>query len=175
MTVDLRERIRNIPDFPKPGIVFRDITPLLLDPASLDLAVRGIASWARPLHVDLVLAAEARGFILGGAVARELGAGFVPARKPGKLPSATVSAEYVLEYGVDALEVHKDALAGGARVLVHDDLLATGGTAAALCELVEQAGAVVAGCAFIVELAFLNGRERLAPHDVHSLIVYEGG
>jgi adenine phosphoribosyltransferase len=111
--------------------------------------------------------------MLGGAVAAKIGAGFIPARKPGKLPRETNSVEYVLEYGVDALEVHKDALAGGARVLVHDDLLATGGTAKALCELVEQAGAVVAGCAFIVELSFLSGRERLAPYDVHSLISYE--
>jgi adenine phosphoribosyltransferase len=111
--------------------------------------------------------------MLGGAVAAQIGAGFIPARKPGKLPREVNSVEYVLEYGVDALEVHKDALAGGARVLVHDDLLATGGTARALCELVEQAGAHVAGCGFIVELAFLGGRERIAPHDVHSLIVYE--
>jgi adenine phosphoribosyltransferase len=173
MTVDLRSRIREIPDFPKPGIVFRDITPLLLDPAALDFAVAGIASWARPLHVDLVLAAEARGFILGAAVARELGVGFVPARKPGKLPWDTVSAEYVLEYGVDALEMHADALADGTRVLLHDDLLATGGTAHALAELAEGAGAVIAGCAFLVELSFLGGREKLAPYDVHALVSYD--
>jgi len=171
--MDLRERIRNIPDFPKPGIVFRDITPLLLDPASLDAAVAGIASFARPLSVDLVLAAEARGFILGAAVARELGVGFVPARKPGKLPWDTVSAEYVLEYGVDALEMHADALADGTRVLLHDDLLATGGTAAALASLAEGAGAVIAGCAFLVELSFLGGREKLAPYDVHALVSYD--
>jgi adenine phosphoribosyltransferase len=170
---DLRARIRNIPDFPKPGIVFRDITPLLLDPESLDFAVRGIAAWARPLHVDLVLAAEARGFILGAAVARELGVGFVPARKPGKLPWDTVSAEYVLEYGVDALEMHADALADGTRVLLHDDLLATGGTAQALAQLAEGAGAVIAGCAFLVELTFLGGREKLAPYDVHALVSYD--
>jgi adenine phosphoribosyltransferase len=173
MTVDLRARIREIPDFPKPGIVFRDITPLLLDPASLDFAVAGIASWARPLHVDLVLAAEARGFILGAAVARELGVGFVPARKPGKLPWDTVSAEYVLEYGVDALEMHADALADGTRVLLHDDLLATGGTAHALAELAAGGGAVIAGCAFLVELSFLGGREKLAPYDVHALVSYD--
>jgi adenine phosphoribosyltransferase len=171
--MDLRERIRNIPDFPKPGIVFRDITPLLLDPATLDAAVAGIASWARPLNVDLVLAAEARGFILGAAVARELGVGFVPARKPGKLPWDTVSAEYVLEYGVDALEMHADALADGTRVLLHDDLLATGGTARALAELAEGAGAVIAGCAFLVELSFLGGRDKLAPYDVHALVSYD--
>ncbi len=169
----LRSRIRDIPDFPKPGIIFKDITPLLLDPAALDAAVSAIADWARPRRIDLVLAAEARGFILGGAVARELGAGFVPARKPGKLPSQTVSAEYVLEYGVDALEMHADALADGARVLLHDDLLATGGTARALAELAEGRGAVIAGCAFLVELAFLGGREPLAGYDVHALVAYD--
>jgi adenine phosphoribosyltransferase len=171
-TVDLRGLIRDIPDFPRPGIVFKDITPLLLDPAALDHAISGLAELARPLSVDLVVAAEARGFILGAALARQLGAGFVPARKPGKLPSETVSAEYTLEYGIDALEVHADALAGGTRVLVHDDLLATGGTAAAVCELVADLGGVVAGCAFLVELSFLRGRQRLAPHAVHALIEY---
>jgi adenine phosphoribosyltransferase len=169
----LRERIREIRDYPKPGIVFRDITPLLLDPHALDESTRALAEWARPRDVDLVVAAEARGFILGGALARELGAGFVPARKPGKLPHDTVSAEYILEYGVDALEMHADALAHGARVLVHDDLLATGGTARALCDLVESAGAHVVGCAFVVELAFLAGRERLEGFDVHTLVAYD--
>src|SRR4051795_5095062 len=173
--MDLRDYIRDIPDFPKEGIVFKDITPLLLDPAALDFTVSSIASYARPLGVDLVVAAEARGFILGAAVARELGVGFVPARKPGKLPAETVSAEYILEYGVDALEMHADALRDGARVLLHDDLLATGGTARALCELAEGAGAIVAGCAFVVELAFLDGRRRLAPYDVHTLIAYAAG
>jgi adenine phosphoribosyltransferase len=171
--VDLRSHIRDIPDFPKPGIVFKDITPLLLDPAALDAAVEGLAAWARPLNVDLVAAAEARGFIVGGALARELGVGFVPARKPGKLPHETVSAEYVLEYGVDALEMHADALADGARVLLHDDLLATGGTARALAELVEGAGAHIVGCGFLVELSFLGGREKLAGYDVHALVSYD--
>jgi adenine phosphoribosyltransferase len=171
-TVDLRKLVRDIPDFPRPGIVFKDITPLLLDPAALDQAVSELAALARPLSVDLVVAAEARGFILGAALARELGAGFVPARKPGKLPSETVSAEYTLEYGIDALEMHADALAGGIRVLVHDDLLATGGTAAAVCELVQELGAVVAGCAFLVELSFLGGRARLAPREVLAVIDY---
>jgi adenine phosphoribosyltransferase len=170
--VDLRKLVRDIPDFPRPGIVFKDITPLLLDAAALDQAVSTLAALARPLSVDLVVAAEARGFILGAALARELGVGFVPARKPGKLPSETVSAEYVLEYGIDALEMHADALAGGIRVLVHDDLLATGGTAAAVCKLVEELGAVVAGCAFLVELGFLEGRARLAPHEVLTVIEY---
>jgi adenine phosphoribosyltransferase len=169
---DLRTFVRDIPDFPKPGIVFKDITPLLLDAGALDAAVGGLADLARPLEVELVVAAEARGFILGAALARELRAGFVPARKPGKLPHETVSAEYVLEYGVDALELHADALAGGARVLVHDDLLATGGTAAAVCELVEGLGAEVVACSFLVELKFLAGRERLAPREVHALIDY---
>jgi len=171
-TVDLKGLVRDIPDFPRPGIVFKDITPLLLDAAALDQAVSELAALARPLSVDLVVAAEARGFILGAALARELGVGFVPARKPGKLPSQTVSAEYVLEYGIDALEMHADALAGGIRVLVHDDLLATGGTAAAVCKLVEELGAVVAGCAFLVELSFLDGRARLAPHEVLTVIEY---
>ena len=171
--MDLAAKIRDIPDFPKPGILFKDITPLLLDPAALDAAVVELAAYARPLEVDFVVAAEARGFILGAALARELGAGFVPARKPGKLPAATVSAEYILEYGVDVLEMHADALKDGARVLLHDDLLATGGTARALAELVERTGAVVAGVAFLVELTFLGGREKLAPYDVHSLIAYD--
>jgi len=171
--VDLRAHIRDIPDFPKPGIVFKDITPLLLDAEALAAAIGGLVDYARPLGIDLVVAAEARGFILGGAIADALGAGFVPARKPGKLPSKTVSAEYILEYGVDALEVHADALAQGARVLVHDDLLATGGTARALCELVEKLGGHVMGCAFLVELAFLGGRERLSPFDVQALVAYD--
>ncbi|MEA2126986.1 MAG: adenine phosphoribosyltransferase [Solirubrobacteraceae bacterium] len=170
---NLRAFIRDIPDYPQAGIVFRDITPLLLDASALDAAVTGLVDWVRPRDVDLVVAAEARGFILGGAVARQIGAGFVPARKPGKLPHDTVSAEYILEYGVDALEMHADALAHGTRVLVHDDLLATGGTARALCELVERAGGVVVGCAFLVELAFLDGRTALAGRDVQSLITYE--
>ena len=170
--IDLRSYVRDIPDFPRSGIVFKDITPLLLDRHALGTAIDGLVAYARPLGVELVVAAEARGFILGGALARALGAGFVPARKPGKLPHETVSAEYLLEYGVDALEVHADALAGGARVLVHDDLLATGGTARAVCDLVSGLGAHVVGCAFLVELAFLGGRARLAPHDVFALIEY---
>ncbi len=172
-SVDLRALVRDIPDFPQPGIVFKDITPLLLDAEALDNAVSGLAQMIAPQAVDLVVAAEARGFILGAALARELGAGFVPARKPGKLPHQTVSAQYALEYGIDALEVHADALAGGARVLVHDDLLATGGTAGALCELVGNLGAEIVGCAFLVELSFLGGRQRLAGHEVHSLIDYD--
>jgi adenine phosphoribosyltransferase len=171
--VELRDHIRDIPDFPKPGIVFKDITPLLLDPKAMDFAVRELAGWAREREVELVVAAEARGFILGATIARELGVGFVPARKPGKLPHETISAEYMLEYGVDTLELHADALAHGTRVLVHDDLIATGGTARAVCELVRRLGGEVAGCAFVIELAFLHGRDALAEYDVHSLIAYE--
>ena len=171
---DLRALIRDIPDFPKPGIVFKDITPLLLDPRAVDAAVEAIAAWAAPREVDYVVAAEARGFVLGGAIAARIGAGFVPARKPGKLPHDTVSAEYVLEYGIDVLEMHEDALGEGTRVLIHDDLLATGGTARALAELIERLGGIVAGCAFLVELAFLDGRRRLEGFDVHSLVSYDG-
>jgi len=171
--MDLREFIRDIPDFPRPGIGFKDITPLLLDPLALDGAVAGLEAFAEPLGVQLVMAAEARGFFLGAALARQLGAGFVPARKPGKLPSQTVSAEYALEYGNDVIEVHADALAGGARVLIHDDLLATGGTARALCDLAEGLGAQIVGCVFLVELSYLGGRERLAPHDVYAVIDYD--
>jgi adenine phosphoribosyltransferase len=165
--------IRSIPDFPKRGIVFRDITPLLASATGLDAAVGALADSARDLRPDVLIGPEARGFLLGPAVARELGAGFVLARKPGSLPHDTVSADYSLEYGADSLELHADAFAPGARVLIHDDLLATGGTAGALCALVEQLGGTVVGCAFLIELAFLGGRERLAPHDVRALISYD--
>jgi adenine phosphoribosyltransferase len=168
----LRGLIREIPDFPQAGIGFKDITPLLADPGGLAEAVRALADYARPLRVDCVVAAEARGFLLGPALALELCAGFVLARKPGKLPYDTVSAEYALEYGASQLELHSDAVRDGARVLVHDDLLATGGTAAALCELVESLGGEVVGCGFLIELSFLKGRERLAPRDVHALLSY---
>jgi adenine phosphoribosyltransferase len=171
--VNLRSYIRDIRDFPKPGIVFKDITPLLLDSRALDHTIQLLARQAEELDVDYVVAAEARGFVLGAALAARAGAGFIPARKPGKLPGETASVEYALEYGVDALHVHADALSGGARVLVHDDLIATGGTAAAMCELVEKVGAQVVGCAFVIELSFLGGRERLAPRPVRSLIQYE--
>ena len=171
--LDLRDFVREIPDFPRSGIAFKDITPLLHNPAALDAAVEGLAEFGRGLEVQFVVAAEARGFILGGALARELDAGFIPARKPGKLPYETISAEYELEYGLDELEMHADALAGGARVLIHDDLLATGGTARALCDLVARTGAEIMGCAFLVELSFLNGRAQLEPYRLHSLVAYE--
>ena len=169
----LEDHIQDIPDFPKPGIVFKDITPLFLDPAALRFATEELASYAREREIDFVVSAEARGFVLGAAVAVAADAGFILARKPGKLPREVSSVEYALEYGVDALEVHSDAVRGGARVLVHDDLLATGGTAGALCGLVEQAGGVVAGCAFVIELGFLNGRERLDGYDIRSLVVFD--
>jgi adenine phosphoribosyltransferase len=169
----LRKLIRDIPDFPQPGILFKDITPLMADPRALALAVEGLAEYARPLKPDCVIAAEARGFLLGPAVAIALGAGFVLARKPGKLPYETVKAEHLLEYGSSQLELHTDAIGPGARVLVHDDLLATGGTARALCDLVAQLGGEVVGCGFLVELAFLKGRERLAPNQAHALLTYE--
>jgi adenine phosphoribosyltransferase len=169
---DLRALIREIADFPRPGIGFKDITPLLADADALAEAVRGLADYARPLGVECVIAAEARGFLLGPALALELGAGFALARKPGKLPYETVSAEYLLEYGAGQLELHTDAVAAGRRVLVHDDLLATGGTAATLCELVEQLGGEVVGCGFLIELAFLQGRERLSGRDVHALLTF---
>ena len=173
MTYDLARHIRSIPDFPKEGINFFDITPLMASHEGLDAAVLALADYARDLDVDVVIAAEARGFLLGTALAREIGAGFVLARKPSKLPYDTISAEYALEYGTDTLELHSDAVAHGARVLVHDDLLATGGTAKALCRLVEQLGGTVVGCGFLIELAFLNGRAKLEPYDVHALLRYD--
>jgi adenine phosphoribosyltransferase len=171
--LDLRQYIRDVPDFPEPGIVFKDLTPLLLEPSALDYAVARLADYARPLGVELIVAAEARGFILGGALAHELGVGFVPARKAGKLPHETVSIQYGLEYGLDELHVHADALSGGTGILVHDDLLATGGTAKATVDLVERLGGRVLGCAFVVELAFLKGREQLAGYDVRALVTCE--
>lgn len=172
MTVDLEAKIRDIPDFPKQGIVFKDIMPLLADAETFHATIDLLAEFGESRKPDLVLGAEARGFMLGGALAYKLGCGFVAARKPGKLPWETVSAEYALEYGVDSLELHADAIRAGARVLVHDDLLATGGTARAKVELVEQLGGEVVGLAFVIELAFLNGREKLEGYDVHSLIQY---
>ena len=172
MTVDLRQRVREVPDFPRPGVGFKDITPLLADPEALRQAVRDLSAWGRERRPDLVLGAEARGFILGAAVACDIGCGFVPARRPGKLPPETVSATYALEYGENALEVHPTAIAKGTRVLIHDDVLATGGTVEAIGGLVESLGGEVVGCAFIIELSFLGGRERLAGYELHSLITY---
>ena len=170
--VDLRTKIRDVPDFPQPGIVFKDIMPLLADEQAFSQLIDELAAWAEEREPEIVLGAEARGFITGGALAYKLGSGFVAARKPGKLPWKTVSATYALEYGTDSLELHADAIKEGARVLIHDDVLATGGTAKAKIELVEQLGGVVVGVLFIISLEFLNGREKLAGYDVHSLIQY---
>jgi adenine phosphoribosyltransferase len=172
VSIDLKARIREVPDFPRPGVGFKDITPLLLDPEALGQAVRELAAWSSERRPDLVLGAEARGFILGAAIACEVGCGFVPARRPGKLPPETVSATYALEYGQNALELNSHAIAKGARVVIHDDVLATGGTVEAIAGLVEQLGGEVVGACFVIELSFLGGRERLAGRDLHSLITY---
>jgi adenine phosphoribosyltransferase len=168
--MDLREHVREIDDFPRQGISFKDITPLLADPDATAEALRLLVEHARGHEPELVVGIEARGLILGGALAHELGVGFVPARKPGKLPAETVSVSYELEYGIDALEVHADAIGPGARVVLHDDLIATGGTAAATVEAIERLGGVVVCCEFLVELEFLRGRERLGDRDVLALI-----
>ena len=170
--MNLEDKIRDVPDFPEPGIVFKDIMPLLADPATLHETVDLLAEWIEPRKPDVIIGAEARGFILGAALAYKLGCGFVAARRPGKLPWKTVSATYALEYGENALELHADAITPGARVLVHDDLLATGGTAAAICDLVEQLGGEIVGLAFVIELTFLEGRKLLEKRDVFSLITY---
>jgi adenine phosphoribosyltransferase len=166
----LAKILRDIHDFPKPGIVFKDITPLLSDPAALSLAVEFLTQPFRDKHVDLVVGAESRGFIFGTAVARNLSAGFVPIRKPGKLPYKTKRVEYALEYGTDAMEIHEDAISPGDSVLMIDDLLATGGTMAACCELVQSLGGNIVGVAFLIELTFLNGREKFSGMPVHSVI-----
>ena len=172
MTLDLRDRIRDVPDFPTEGVVFKDLMPLIADPQYFAETIRQLAAWARPREPALVFGAEARGFIFGSALAYELGAGFIAARKPGKLPRETVEATYDLEYGTDSLHVHRDAVSEGVRVVVVDDVLATGGTARAKVQLVEELGGVVAGVLFVIELDFLHGRERLAGYDVHSLVTY---
>ena len=170
--LDLRAKIRDVPDFPQPGVVFKDIMPLLADAEALGETIQRLAEWAAERKPDLVLGAEARGFILGAAIAREVGCGFVAARRPGKLPPETVSATYALEYGQNALELHPGMIGRGARVLVHDDVLATGGTVEAIGNLVERLGGEVVGCCFIIELTFLGGRERLSKYDLHALIDY---
>ncbi len=172
LSIDLAAHVRSIPDFPKPGILFYDIMPLLQNPVALREAVDRIIEYGTAKHVDIVLGAEARGFILGPAVAYGLGAGFVCARKPGKLPFTTITAEYDLEYGTDRLEIHSDAIQPGQNVLIHDDLLATGGTAKAKIQLVEKLGGNVVGCAFVVELEDLAGRDHIGDYDVVSLLRY---
>ena len=168
----LRERIRDIPDFPKPGILFRDITPLLADAIALRSAIEAIAAPFREDRIERVLGTEARGFIFGTAVALELGAGFVPVRKPDKLPFATLSASYELEYGTDTIEMHTDGLLPGQRVLLVDDLIATGGTARATAELARRSGAELIGAAFLIELAELRGRDMLDFERIHSVLTY---
>jgi adenine phosphoribosyltransferase len=170
--IDLRTRVREVPDFPEPGVGFKDISPLLLDPEALQQAVGQLADWTRERQADLVLGAEARGFWLGAAIACAVGCGFVAARRPGKLPPTTVSATYALEYGENSLEVAADAIGRGARVVIHDDVLATGGTVEAIAGLVEQLGGTVVGVNFVIELSFLNGRERLDKYDLFSLLTY---
>lgn len=171
---NLAEHIRSIPDFPKPGILFRDITPLLANPAALREAVDRLAGHFRARKVEVVAAAEARGFLFAAPLALELQAGLVPIRKKGKLPFATISYTYDLEYGSDTVQMHVDAIRPGANVLLVDDLLATGGTMEACCRLVEKAGGRVVGCAFVIELAGFRAAERLARYDPFSLIRYEG-
>ena len=169
---DLKSKVREVQDFPTPGVGFKDVTPLLADPDLLRETVGELARWVRSKDADLVLGAEARGFWIGSAIAVEAGVGFVPARRPGKLPPETVSASYVLEYGENSLELHPELIPHGARVVIHDDVLATGGTVEAIQGLVEQLGGVVVGACFIIELTFLGGRERLAPLDLEALITY---
>ncbi len=171
--IDLRKHIRDIPDWPKKGILFRDITPLLADPKAFSAAVEALCADFSDAGIEYVAAVEARGFIFGSAVAEKLGAGFVPIRKKGKLPWRTESITYDLEYGTDTLEIHCDAVRSRAKVLMVDDLLATGGTMAAACRLVEKAGGKVAGIAFLIELVFLGGREKLTDYEVTSIISYD--
>jgi adenine phosphoribosyltransferase len=170
--IDLRTKIREVPDFPTPGVGFKDITPLLADREALQETIDALAEWAREKKPDVILGAEARGFILGAAIAAAADCGFVPARRPGKLPPETVSASYFLEYGENVLELHPDLIPKGARVVIHDDVLATGGTVEAICGLVERLGGVVVGACFIIELTFLGGREKLKDLDVRALIAY---
>jgi len=172
VTLDLRSKIREVQDFPTPGVGFKDVTPMLADPVTLRQTVSHLATWVKSKEPDLVLGAEARGFWLGSAIAVEAGVGFIPARRPGKLPPETVSATYVLEYGENSLELHPDLIPNGARVVIHDDVLATGGTVEAIAGLVERLGGVVVGACFIIELTFLGGREKLSQLDLHALIDY---
>jgi adenine phosphoribosyltransferase len=171
--MELKELIRSIPDFPKKGIMFRDITTLLNNPKGFNETLERLYNFASGKNITKVVGIESRGFILGGALAIKLGAGFVPIRKPGKLPAATISESYFLEYGTDSIEIHKDAINPGDRVLLHDDLLATGGTMQAACKLVEKLGAEIVQISFIIDLTFLGGKEKLNQYDVRSLIQYD--
>ena len=169
---DLRAKIREVPDFPTPGVGFKDITPLLADREALRETVEQLGAWVQEKQCDLVVGAEARGFILGPAIALGAGVGFVPARRPGKLPPETISVTYALEYGQNSLELHPDLIPKGSRVVIHDDVLATGGTVEGIKKLIEQLGAEVVGTCFIIELTFLEGRKRLDGTEVHALIAY---
>ena len=168
----LKSKIRDVPDWPEKGVVFKDIMPLLADPEALRDTIDLLGAWAEERKPEIVIGGEARGFFIGSAIAYKLGCGFVPARRPGKLPLETISVEYALEYGKNSLELQADAFKGGTRALNHDDVLATGGTAKAMAELVEQLGGEVVGIQFIIELDFLHGREKIADYDVFSLIQY---
>jgi adenine phosphoribosyltransferase len=170
---ELRQLIRDVPDYPKPGILFKDITPLLANPAGLSLAVEFLTQPFRSQHIDIVVGAESRGFIFGTAVARNLSAGFVPIRKPGKLPCKKLSLTYDLEYGTDTLEIHADAIKPGQRVLLLDDLLATGGTMRACCDLVEKLGGKIMGVSILIELAGLGGKKKLEKWPLHCVMCYD--
>jgi adenine phosphoribosyltransferase len=170
--IDLRAKVRDVPDFPRPGVGFKDISPLLYDARALRQAVSELSAWTRARKPDIVLGAEARGFILGAAIACEVGCGFVPARRPGKLPPETVAATYALEYGENALELNPSTIGHGTRVVIHDDVLATGGTVEAIAGLVERLGGIVVGVCFVLELSFLGGGDRLGRYEKLSLITY---
>ena len=170
--LDFKAYVREVPDFPEPGVGFKDIAPMLLDPEALRAAVATLAEWTAARTPDLILGAEARGYWLGAAIACKVGCGFVPARRPGKLPPETVTAKYMLEYGENALEVHPGLIPAGARVVIHDDVLATGGTVNAIAGLVKQLGGEVVGINFVIDLTFLGGRERLQGYELFSLLEY---
>lgn len=169
---EMKRKIRDVPDFPKKGIIFKDITPLLADVRSFQLIIDTLAKKYADKSIDAIVAVESRGFIFGSSLAYRMDAGFVPVRKKGKLPYKTTKVEYALEYGTDVVEMHEDALHPGSRVLLIDDVLATGGTAKASCDLIQKVGGQVVECAFVIELGFLNGREKLKGHEVFSLINY---
>ncbi|MBK7498231.1 MAG: adenine phosphoribosyltransferase [Ignavibacteriales bacterium] len=171
--MDLKAHIRNVKDFPKPGIMFRDITTLLKNPEAYNYTLEQLLDFVKDKKINKVVGIESRGFIFGSMLAHKLNCGFIPVRKPGKLPAEKVSISYSLEYGEDRLEMHKDAIEPGDKVLVHDDLLATGGTMNAVCQLIEQLGGEIVQVSFIVELSFLNGRDKLKPYDVRSIVNYE--
>ncbi len=173
MELEIKDYIRNIKDFPKPGIIFRDITTILKDPVALNFTLHKLIEFTDHLKIDKVVAIEARGFIFGSLLAQKLNAGFIPIRKPGKLPAEKVSQTYSLEYGEDSIEIHKDAITKGENVLLHDDLLATGGTAKAACQLIEKLGGNVIQASFIIELSYLNGRKKLSGYDVKTILNYD--